>query len=54
MNRSSAFKRSPDDEATFGKWRRGVPMFYGSVGLALAAVMTVAHFARVAMEFANR
>jgi hypothetical protein len=29
-------------------------MFYGSIGLALAAVMTVAHFAHVALQFASR
>jgi hypothetical protein len=48
------FKRSPEDQATIAKWRRGMLMFYGSVGLALATVMTVAHFAHVATQSAGR
>jgi len=52
--RPANFKRSPEDQATIARWRRGVLMFYGSIGLVLAAVMTVAHFAHVAMQFASK
>jgi hypothetical protein len=52
--RPQDFKRSPEDEATIARWRRSVLMFYGSIGLVLAAVMTAAHFARVFAQFASR
>jgi hypothetical protein len=48
------FKQSPEDQATVARWRRGVLMFYGSIGLILVAVMTVAHVAHIAIQFASR
>jgi hypothetical protein len=48
------FERSPEDQATIARWRRRVLMFYGSVGLALIAVVAAAHIAHVAPLFANR
>ena len=38
MNKSFDFKRSPEDAATFRKWRRGMAIFYGSIGLMVTAV----------------
>ena len=48
------FERSPEDQATIAKWRRGVLMLYGGIGLALIAVVTAAHIAHVAPLFASR
>jgi hypothetical protein len=54
MNRSSDFKRTPADEATFRKWRRGMVMFYGCIGVVVMAAVIAAHFADVAMHVASR
>jgi hypothetical protein len=48
------FERSPEDQATIAKWRRGVLMLYGTIGLALIAVVAAAHIAHVAPLFASR
>jgi hypothetical protein len=48
------FKRSPEDRATVARWRRGALVFYGSIGLMVVVVVAVAHFARLAMQFASR
>ncbi len=48
------FERSPEDQATIAKWRRGVLIFYGSVGLALIAIVAAAHIAHVVPLFASR
>jgi hypothetical protein len=48
------FERSPEDQATVARWRRRVLVFYGSVGLALIAVVTAARIAHVATLFASR
>jgi hypothetical protein len=53
MNRLD-FTRSPVDGATFRKWRRGMAMFYGLIGLVVMAVVIAAHFADVAMHVASR
>jgi hypothetical protein len=53
MNRFD-FKRSPEDEATLRKWRRGMVMFYGSIGLVVMAAVIAAHFADVATHVASR
>jgi hypothetical protein len=34
---------SPDDVATYRRWRRGVFMFYGAIGLILVAASGVHH-----------
>ena len=54
MNRSFDFKRFPEDAATFRKWRRGMVMFYGSIGLMVMAVVILVHVADVAMHVASR
>jgi hypothetical protein len=54
MNRSFDFKRSPEDKATFRKWRRGMVMFYGGVGLVVTTAVIAAHFVNVAMHVATR
>jgi hypothetical protein len=53
MNGSFDFKRSPEDEATFRKWRRGTMMLYGSIGLFFT-VMIAAHFVNAALHVASR
>jgi hypothetical protein len=53
MNRPFDFRHSPQDAATFRRWRRGMALFYGSVGLLVAAVLIAAHFA-VALHVASR
>jgi hypothetical protein len=47
-------EQSPEDQATIAKWRRRVLMFYGSVGLALIAIVAAAHIVHVAPLFASR
>jgi hypothetical protein len=54
MMRPFDFKRSPEDEATFRKWRRGMVTFYACIGLVVTAVVIAAHFADVAMHVASR
>jgi hypothetical protein len=47
------FERSPEDKATYAKWRRGMFIFYGSIGLVAVAVVLAAHFSRVALQVAG-
>ena len=47
------FNRSPEDEKTYAKWRRGVVIFYGCIGLAVVGVVFVAHFSRLAFQLAG-
>jgi hypothetical protein len=54
MNKPFDFRLSPQDAATFRRWRRGMVVFYGSVGLLVAAVLIAAHFADVALHVASR
>jgi hypothetical protein len=54
MNRSFDFKRSPEDEATLRKWRRGMVMFYGSIGLVLTAAVIAVRFVEAALHVASR
>jgi hypothetical protein len=53
MSKSSTFKRSPEDESTYAKWRRGVFIFYMCVGLVTASVIVVAQFSRFAFRLAG-
>jgi hypothetical protein len=53
MNGSFDFEGSPQDEATFRKWRRGMVVLYGSVGLFLTAVIA-AHLVNAALHVASR
>ena len=54
MHSSFDFKRSPEDEATFRKWRRGMVMFYGSIGLVATAAVIAARFVEAALHVASR
>jgi hypothetical protein len=54
MSKSFDFKRSPEDEATFRNWRRGMAMFYGCIGFVVTAAVIAAHFADAAMHVASR
>jgi hypothetical protein len=53
MNRSFDFKPPPEDEATFRRWRRGLVMLYGSIGLVFT-VLIAAHFVNAALHVASR
>jgi hypothetical protein len=39
--------RSPEDEATYARWRRGSRIFYGSIGLTLAIVIAARLFSPI-------
>jgi hypothetical protein len=54
MSRSLDSTRSPEDEATFRKWRRGLVMLYGGIGLVVTAAVIAVHFAAIAMHVASR
>lgn len=54
MNKPFDFSHSPQDAATFRKWRRGMAMFYATVGLLVAAMLIAAHFADAALHVATR
>jgi hypothetical protein len=49
---SKPFRRSPEDEAIYAKWRRGVLIFYGCIGLAVITVAAVARLSGVAFQAA--
>jgi hypothetical protein len=49
---SKLFNRSPEHEATYAKWRRGVLIFYGCIGLAATAIAAAAHFSGLAFQTA--
>jgi hypothetical protein len=53
MNSPFDLKRSPEDETTFRKWRRGLVMFYGAIGLVFTAAIA-AHFVNAALHVASR
>jgi hypothetical protein len=44
---------SPEDEATYVKWRRGMVIFYGSIGLVAVAAFLAAHFSHPALQLAG-
>jgi hypothetical protein len=50
MNRP--FNRTPEDEAIHAKWRRGVFIFYGCIGLVVIAAAAAAHFSGLAFQTA--
>jgi hypothetical protein len=54
MSGSFDFKRSPEDEATFRKWRRGLVMLYGGIGFFVMVAVVAVHFAAIAMHVASR
>jgi hypothetical protein len=49
----ATFAGSPEDKATYAKWRRGIVIFYGSVGLVAVAVFLAAHFSYLALQLAG-
>jgi hypothetical protein len=53
MSKPSNFKRSPADAATYAKWRRGICIFYGCIGLVMAGVFLAAHLSRLAFQLAG-
>jgi hypothetical protein len=53
MSKPSYLKRSPEDAATYAKWRRGMCIFYGCIGLVVAGVFLAAHFSRLAFQLAG-
>jgi hypothetical protein len=53
MSKPFHFKRSPEDEATYAKWRRGMCVFYGCIGLVVTSVFFGAHFSRLALQIAG-
>jgi hypothetical protein len=53
MSKPFDFKRSPEDAATYFKWRRGMCIFYGCISLVVASVFLAAHFSRLAFQLAG-
>jgi hypothetical protein len=53
MSKPFNFKRSPEDAATYAKWRRGMCIFYGCIGLVVASVLLAAHFSHLALQLAG-
>jgi hypothetical protein len=49
----ATFASSSEDEATYAKWRRGMVIFYGSMGLVAVAVFLAAHFSHPALQLAG-
>jgi hypothetical protein len=53
MSKRFNFEHSPEDKATYAKWRRGMCIFYGCIGLAVAGIFLAAHFSRLAFQMAG-
>jgi hypothetical protein len=53
MSKPFNFKRSLEDAATYAKWRRGVFIFYGCIGLAVVGIVFAGHFSRLAFQLAG-
>jgi hypothetical protein len=47
------FVWSSEDQAVYDKWRRGLLIFYGCIGLVAAAVVTT-RFTDIAVQFAGK
>jgi hypothetical protein len=54
MNKPLNFNRSPEDEATYAKWRRGVAMFYGCVGLVAIVAVVILQLAHATVQMAGK
>jgi hypothetical protein len=52
-SKPSSYKSSPEDEATYAKWRRGVFIFYVSIGFTGLGVVLGAHFSRLGFQWAG-
>jgi hypothetical protein len=53
MSKPFNFTPSPEDAATYAKWRRGMCIFYGCVGLFVVGIFLAAHFSRLAFQLAG-
>jgi hypothetical protein len=53
MRKQFNFKRSPEDEATYAKWRRAVIIFYGCVGLVAVATAIAIQYSGVPVQWAG-
>jgi hypothetical protein len=53
-SRLSEYGLSSEDQAVYRKWRRGVLIFYGAVGLMAIVGVTAFQFASVAVQFAGK
>jgi hypothetical protein len=49
----ATFASSPEDEATYIKWRRGMVILYGSIGLVAVAAFLEAHGSHLALLLAG-
>jgi hypothetical protein len=47
------FNNSPEDKATYVKWRRAVGIFYGCIGLVAVAVAVATHLSGPAFQLAG-
>jgi hypothetical protein len=54
MSKPLIFKRSPEDESTYVRWRRGVFIFYTCVGLAAVGVILAAHLFTLGFSIGRR
>jgi len=53
MSKHFNFKGSPEDAATYARWRRGMCIFYGCIGLVVAGIVFSAHLSRLAFQLAG-
>jgi hypothetical protein len=49
----ATFVGSLEDEATYVRWRRGMFIIYGSVGLTAIAVVLATHLSQLAIQLAG-
>jgi hypothetical protein len=54
IHEPNKYASSPEDHATYVKWRRGVLIFYGCIGLVMVAAIAVAEFAGIAVQIAHK
>jgi hypothetical protein len=53
MSKPFNFKRSPEDKATYAKWRNAVLTFYGCISLVAVVVAVAAHYSGVPVQLAG-
>jgi hypothetical protein len=54
MQKPAEFPWSPEDQRTYAEWRRAVFILYGCVALVATAVLFVAQFAAIGVQFAGK
>jgi hypothetical protein len=54
MNKPFKFIRSPEDVATYARWRRRMLIFYGSVGLIAIVAVVVLQLAHDVVQMAGK